>query len=240
MSGREYWRWHVSARFYRRTYLRIAHQLDQELFAYLGQRTRGAIVVDCGCGPGVVAEKFVQHGAARVLAIDVNPGMVRQTQQRLAAAVVAGQAEIMQRLVDPALFDELRQRQPDGIDLILFKRSLYDRPEQSLLTLRAALGCLRPGGALVVIHAERSLWRYAFGPRLRPTRYTAYHLFNRAVSRLGEWLGVGRYTLYSEAELLALLRVSAGARPIDPIPSRQRAYHLLAIRNTEEHQHESG
>lgn len=232
MSRREYWRWHVSAQFYRRTYIRIAHQLDQELFAYLGARVHGAIVADCGCGPGVVAEKFVQQGAARVLAIDVNPGMLRQAQTRLAPAIEAGRAMIVPRLVDAALFAALRTNAAtrDGLDVILFKRSLYDLPQTSQATLRTALDCLRPGGVLVVIHADSSLRRYAFGPRLRPTRYTAYHLFNRLVSRLGEWLGVGRYTLYTQAELLALLHAAAGDRTVELIPSRQRAYILAAIR----------
>lgn len=236
MSRREYWRWHVSAQFYRRTYIRIAHQLDRELFAYLGERTRGAIVADCGCGPGVVAEKFVQQGAARVLAIDVNAGMLRQTQARLADAIAAGRVEIMGRLVDAALFADLGRQVPDGLDLIVFKRSLYAPPEQSRQTLRAALHCLRPDGALVVIHADRSLRRYAFGPRLRPTRYTAYHLFNRFVSRLGELLGVGRYTLYTQAELLALLRDAGGDRKIELIPSQQQAYIMVAVWNTVHHE----
>ena len=232
MSRREYWRWHVSARFYRRTYIRIAHQLDEELFAYLGGRIPGASVADCGCGPGVVAEKVVQRGAARVLAIDVNPGMLRQAQARLAPAIAAGRVEIVARLVDAALFRELRADESigAGLDVILFKRSLYDRPPKALATLQAALACLRPGGVLAVIHAERSLRRYAFGPRLRPTRHTAYHLFNRLVSRLGERLGVGRYTLYSEAELLTLLHAAAGDRPVERIPSRQQAYIMAAIR----------
>jgi SAM-dependent methyltransferase len=230
-SGRQRWSWYVSAPFYRRTYIGIAHQLDEELFAYLGGRTRGAVVADCGCGPGVVAEKFLRHGAAHVFAVDMNAAMLRQARARLADSIAAGRVEAVQRVVDATFFVGLRGERLDGggLDIILFKRSLYARREQALPTLRAAVSCLNPRGVLAVIHGERSLRRHAFGPGWRPTRYTAYHLFNRFISRLGEKLGIGDYTLYTQRELLALLQAAAGDRRVELIPSRQRAYNLAAI-----------
>jgi hypothetical protein len=61
--------------------------------------------------------------------------------------------------------------------------------------------------------------------------YTPYHLFDRAVSRLGEKLGIGRYTLYTQAELLDLLQAAACDRRVESIPSQQQAYNLLAVLN---------
>jgi SAM-dependent methyltransferase len=230
-TGRRHWSWYLSAPFYARTYDDLAHQLDKDLFAYLGGRTQEAVVADCGCGPGVVTEKFLQHGAARVFAIDLNGAMLSQVRARLADAVTSGRVVIMHRAAEARTFPELRERFLDGsgFDVTLFKRSLYAKREQALPILQAAVTSLNPGGVLAVIHGERSLRRYAFGPGLRPMRYTAYHLFNRVVSKLGEKLDIGDYTLYTQGELLDLLRTAAPDRRVELIPSRQRAYNLVAV-----------
>ena len=44
------WAWNVSALVYEWAYIRVAHQTDVDLFAYLGDRVVGATVADCGCG----------------------------------------------------------------------------------------------------------------------------------------------------------------------------------------------
>ena len=230
-TSRRHWGWHLSALFYARTYDDLAHQLDKDLFTYLGRRTEGAVVADCGCGPGVVTKKFLQHGADRVFAIDVNEAMLRQVRARLADAVAIGQVVVVQRVADARLFSHLRDRflSSSGFDITLFKRSLYAKREQALPILQAAVASLNPGGVLAVIHGEQSLRHYAFGPGLRPTRYTAYHLFNRLISKLGENLGIGDYTLYTQGELLDLLRAAAPDRRVELIPSQQRAYNLVAV-----------
>ena len=60
-------------------------------------------------------------------------------------------------------------------------------------------------------------------------RHTAYHLFNRVISKLGEKLGIGDYTVYTQDELLDLLRTAAPGRRVELIPSQQRAYNLVAV-----------
>jgi hypothetical protein len=82
---------------------------------------------------------------------------------------------------------------------------------------------------LAVIHGERSLRRYAFGPGLRPAPHTPYHLFNRAISKIGQILGLGHYQVYTQAELLDLLRAAAPGRRVELIPSQQWAYNLVAV-----------
>ncbi len=227
---RRFWSWHLSALFYERTYNNIAHQLDEDLFSYLGDRTRGALVVDCGCGPGIVTEKFLQREAARVLAVDVNAAMLRQVRLRLADAVSARRVVLVRDSANVHLFSRLSDQYPgsQGFDIILFKRSLYVKPERALAILRAAVTSLRPGGVLVIVHGERSLRRYAFGPGLGLKHYTLYHLFNRTISTLGEKLGIGDYTLYTQNELIDLLRVASPGQRVELIPSQQRAYNLVA------------
>jgi SAM-dependent methyltransferase len=179
----------------------------------------------------VVTKKFLQRGAARVFAIDVNAAMLCQVQERLADAVAAGRVVIVHRTADARLFSDLRERflGSSGFDIALFKRSLYAKREQALPVVQAVVESLNPGGVLAVIHGERSLRRYAFGPGLRPMRYTTYHLFNRLISKLGEKLSIGDYTVYTQDELLDLLRTAAPSRRVEPIPSRQRAYNLVAV-----------
>src|SRR5688500_16784152 len=83
--ARRLWAWDISARVYEWAYIQVAHQTDVDLLAYLGERAVGATVADCGCGPGVVSEKFLRAGAATVVAIDSNVGMIEKVRERLAS-----------------------------------------------------------------------------------------------------------------------------------------------------------
>lgn len=221
----------MSSFFYARTYLRIAHQVDDDLISYLGGRLPGAWVADCGCGPGVVAEKLLQHGAARVLAIDRNPRMLAQVRARLPDRLADGSLEVIAGSFDGPFFSELTARSADRrlLDVVLFKRSLYGPRRETSETLRCAMGAVRPGGVVVVIHPERSLLRYALGDGERVTSFTAFHLFNRFISRIGEFLGAGPYTLYGRSELIDLMRTAADGQSVETVPTSQRAYNLVAI-----------
>ena len=232
-SDRRRWSWYFSSLFYRFTYIAIAHKLDEDLFAYLGRRVQGAVVADCGCGPGIVTEKFLKQGADRVFAIDANSAMLSQMCSRVADAVTTGRVVAAQRTFDSHLFSDLSRcfLGGSGFDIILFKRSLYSESQKSLSILRAGVEALNPGGVLAVIHSDRSLKRNAFGPGLKVMSYTPYHLFDRAISKLGENLGIGEYTLYTQAELFDLLSAAAVDRRVELIPSQQQAFNLIAVLN---------
>lgn len=224
--------WVVSAPFYRLSYIDIAHHLDEALFTYLADKVEGAVVADCGCGPGVVVEKFLQRDAAHVIGVDVNEAMLQQTRECVSQTTARDQVQTVQAVFSPDLFSRLQEQYLDGkgFDVILFKRSLYMDRTQALSVLRAAAESLNEDGALVVIHGKRSLKRYAFGPGMRLMRYTPYHLFNRTISKVGDWLGLGTYNLYTEKELLDLLREAAPNYQVSAIPSEQYAYNLAVIR----------
>lgn len=223
--------WYVSAVFYRYSYIGLAHQLDDDLFAYLGNRLNGILAADCGCGPGRVTEKLLAHGVGHILAVDHNAPMLRQLEARLLPAVRAGRVLALHSRLYPALFSEYLAKKDaySGYGLILFKRSLYMPPMEALSLLRAAAVSLISGGTLVVVHAERSLRHYAFLPGMKLAPYTPFHLVNRFFSRLGHVLGLGEYSLYTRHELVELLSQAAADRPVEIIPSRQRAYNLVAI-----------
>ncbi len=223
-----HWQWYLSAVFYRLVDVRVAHQVDEDFFAYLGDRVRGAIVADCGCGPGIVVEKFLKRGAARVYAIDVNPWMLIQAKRRTTDRTGPERVQVVQGAFDPEFFRSLAANGSKiSFNIILFKRSLYVRPEQAGRILSAAGQSLAPDGMLAIIHPERSLQRYAFGSDLQLKSHTAYHLFNRMLSRLGDWLGVGQYTIYDRHELLKLVRASLPGFRVDSILTRQSAYNVV-------------
>jgi len=70
----------------------------------------GKHVLDAGCGPGVYTEWLVEHGAARVVALDVSPSMLAFARERL-----GGRAEIIRAdLAEP--FDFL---EPSSFDIVL-------------------------------------------------------------------------------------------------------------------------
>ncbi len=206
--------------------------MDDDLLAYLGGDLGGMAVADCGCGPGVVAEKLLQAGAAPVVAIDANQAMLRQLAARLPAAVADGRAIAVHATLDARLLPGLsrRLRGDRGFDLVLFKRSLYAPPALAQAILASAVGSLAAGGVTAIVHPARAWRRYALGPRDQPVRHTAYHLFNRLVSRLGVELGAGPYTLYSASELMDLASAVAGDGQVEWIPTEQTAYEMIAIR----------
>jgi SAM-dependent methyltransferase len=223
--------WYLSAIFYRFTFIGIANQVDEEMFAYLGGKVKGAVVADCGCGPGALAAKLLRRGARRVVAIDGNGGMLSQVAARLPEAVNSGHVIPVQARFSAELFERLVAEHPGirGFDLALFKRSLYMPRGQAVEIVRAAAEHLNPGGKVVVIHPERSLRRYAFGPGMRVRSYTPYHLVNRTLSRLGQRLGLGEYAVYTREELVGLVEEAARGRAVEVIPSKQRAYNLVAV-----------
>lgn len=225
------WAWYVSALVYEWSYIRVAHQTDADVLRYLGDRVVGATVADCGCGPGMVTEKFLQAGAARVVAIDANAGMLSKVRTRLAKAVVTGQVMVHHASHEGDTLPRLCQNvlEGRGFDVILFKRSLYMPRPRALQTLRRAAAALCPNGVIVMVHPERSLRRYALAPPFGLTCYTPFHLFNRAVSRVAEWSGMEEYTLYTRRELLALLHEAVPAASVEWIPSPQRPYNLAAL-----------
>jgi SAM-dependent methyltransferase len=218
--------WNVSALVYRWSTTAVADQADGDLLRYLGDRLTGSVVVDCGCGPGLLAATLVSRGAASVMAVDANPAMARQARRRLARELSTGQVCVVCDFVDAPFFDALGR----AVDIVVFKRSLYAPEGEAAATLRAAVRAVVDSGVVVVVHPERSLRRYAWGvpPAWRP--HTMFHVFNRLVSWLAVALRISAYRAYTAHELEALLRSAADDETVERVPTAQEAYNIAAIR----------
>lgn len=199
--------------------------------AFMGDSLLGKLVVDCGCGPGQLIPALLSTGARRVYAVDGNQSMIKQAARAAPGSVEDGRLRLVRMWFSPQMFASILEQEPShtGLDLVLFKRSLYCPPVEAVALLRAAVSSLNPGGRVVVIHPDRSLRNYACVTGGKPASYTPYHLTNRLGSLVGFWLGLGDYRLYSRAELLDMLRKAAPMARVQFIPSRQQSYNLAAI-----------
>ena len=96
LTNENFWTWHLTALVYEWSYVQGAHQTNTDLFDSLGERIKRPTVADCGCGRGLVTEKLRQAGAARVIAVDANAGMVKRAQIRLAMPIAQGHLRVYQ------------------------------------------------------------------------------------------------------------------------------------------------
>jgi hypothetical protein len=134
-------------------------------------------------------------------------------------------------VVGPGTLRRLRAAYaPEGLALVLFKRSLYHPREEALGVLRDAWANLAPGGVVAVVHPEGDVVRYAFGEPARLRSYTPYHLFNRTVSRAGVRLGAEHYTTPRRAALLDLAREAAPDAVIEAVPLGEACFNLVVMR----------
>lgn len=218
--------WDVSAYVYRHTYDAAAHWVDDRAIAAVRDVIDGGVVVDAGCGPGVVVPRFLHAGARRVLAVDISRAMLERVPESTSVTKVAADLQ-------PGAFEALRrQHAPSGFDLVWFKRSLYHDDSTAVALLRDAYGSLRAGGQIVVIHPESSLRRYVFdvrGDRSHFASYTVYHAFNRLISEVLSSLAVHTYRHRTAADLLDIGRAVSPHARVRLIKTGISAFNTLLI-----------
>lgn len=100
-------------------------------------------VLDVGCGPGVLVPHLAKAGLMpkQITGTDLSPEMIRnaQSQHRGVEFIVSDFIKV---------FDD-----KDGFDGIIFCSALHDMPNQ-VAALQKAKSLLRPGGTIVIIHAQ--------------------------------------------------------------------------------------
>jgi ubiquinone/menaquinone biosynthesis C-methylase UbiE len=127
--------------------IRESREREEDCTAMLKQLglKSGMTVCDMGCGNGFYALPMAKSvgNDGRVLAVDIQPEMLRLLQSRAAEAKVTNVEPVHGSVVDPKL--------PAGkVDLILCVDVYHEfsHPENMLATMRKALA---PGGRLVLV-----------------------------------------------------------------------------------------
>lgn len=118
------------------------------LDAWLGTRHDGRIVVDLGCGGGLLSKHFVDAGA-HVTGLDVSPASLHAAQRRLAAEFVCGDAR--------------RAPFADGSADIVLLSDVLEHVERPAEALAEAARILRRGGACFVSTLNRTFRARFFG-----------------------------------------------------------------------------
>jgi SAM-dependent methyltransferase len=131
---------------------RYAHKhppLFSGIFDY--EKFRGKRVLEVGCGMGMLAQRFAEHGAV-LTALDLTPQAVRQTRKRfelfgLSGGIFVGDAE---NLAFPNSF----------FDFVYSWGVLHHTPDTAR-TIREIHRVLRPGGeTMVMLYHKHSLHRW--------------------------------------------------------------------------------
>jgi putative AdoMet-dependent methyltransferase len=111
-----------------------------DLVAELAHAGTGAKVLDLGCGPGILLERFAQAGC-EVYGIDSSNQMLALAEKRVPAAHLA--------LAD--LRDELPAEWGSGFAAIISTYAIHHIPDADKIALiRRLLGLLAPGGAFLI------------------------------------------------------------------------------------------
>ena len=105
-----------------------------------GSDIRGCRVLDIGAGLGAIDELLVaRHGAGSVVGIDIDPGLLRQMDARIARAGLADRLE--SRLVEPGPLPFAA----DSFEVVFSKDSIVQIPAKAALFAEVRR-VLRPGG----------------------------------------------------------------------------------------------
>ncbi len=142
----------------------------------------GLKVLDAGCGPGrltlPVARAVGPEG--EVVALDLQPGMIRRLEQRLARAGISNVRPLLADLTQPPL-------PANGFDRALLVTVLGEIPDREA-ALRAIFDALKPGGIL-------SITEVLPDPHYQ-RRATVLSLAAAAGFEVGrEYSGLGHYTM---------------------------------------------
>ena len=151
----------------------------------------GDVIVDVGCGSGVLAARLAEHAGTRVVGIDANAAALAFARQRYAGANL----EFLHGMADELELVAL------GANKIAFTEVIeHIYPDQARATLRRFHEALPSGGRLVVSTPNaRSLWpaiewtldRLALVPHMADDQHVASYT-PASLAALGEEVGFRR------------------------------------------------
>lgn len=127
----------------------------------------GSRILDAGCGPGLVAQAFLEAGH-RVLGVDLSAEMIDRAQRRCAAYGARA------RFIQGSLYDDV----PDGPFDAAVSRYVLHHVQSPHRFIRRQIELLRPGGTLVLVDhttdpdPDRAAWHQEI-ERLRDRTHTS-------------------------------------------------------------------
>ncbi|MBU0980162.1 MAG: class I SAM-dependent methyltransferase [Nanoarchaeota archaeon] len=208
--------WKLTSLWYDRMDSGILSNIDTILIGNLGSQMINANVVDCGCGTGHMSSLFIHHRAKMVFAVDMLENMLSQ---------VPNDPRIIKILAD------LREGIPEKIlkmrgqlNIVLFKRSMYFEPDVSERILAAFYGLLADNGRIIIIHPEKSFFRY-----VRGSDKPAKRIIGRLGIRFLKTIRAYEYRTYTNKELMELCRRAAPEGRIEVIPTLQESFNVICL-----------
>lgn len=146
----------------------ITDRVKRALFDLLGDRVRGARVLDMFAGTGSVGIEALSRGAARVVFVDRSPRAVRVIRENLRRTNLEEGAHVVR---DDAF--RYVSRTPETFDLIYVAPPQYRGLWKQALLAIAESDCLAPGGE-VVVQIYPKEWEEVEVPRLRLVEQRRY------------------------------------------------------------------
>lgn len=101
----------------------------------------GKAWLDFGCGTGEITTQLALLGAARVIAIDVTPGLIMMAQQQVALDGVSDRVR--------AICGDISQLPPEPVDVVLAFAVLHHVPDKLEKIVEAIQRWLKPGGIFI-------------------------------------------------------------------------------------------
>ncbi len=137
----------------------------------------GLSVLDAGCGPGRLTVPLARHVGpqGRVLAVDIQPGMISKAKEKVAQAGLAN----VEFLCAPLGSGQLPRAAFDRALMVTVLGEIPDKPA----ALREVFESLRPGGFLSVTEVVLDPHYQSFGAIQRMATQAGF----RVGERLGRW-----------------------------------------------------
>lgn len=177
---------------------------------------RGRTVIDFGCGAGGDSIEMAQHGAARVVGVDI--------QERL---LERARADARQAGVDDVCAFAPTATEPADVIVSLDSFEHFGRPEEILEVMRGLLG---PGG--VVVASFGPTWYHPLGGHLFSVFPWAHLIFTERalLSWRSEFKDDGATRFGEVAGGLNQMTIARFERIVDRSPLRLESLELVPIR----------
>jgi 16S rRNA (guanine966-N2)-methyltransferase len=129
-------------------------RLKETLFNILGQKVRGAVVLDVFGGSGAIGLEALSRGASEVAFIENSESAQRLIHHNLKLCGIEGGCRILKEDVFAAL--RFLARKGFKADIVFFDPPYDFRPYDDLLDITFLRGLLQPSGIAVIEHHRKA------------------------------------------------------------------------------------